>query len=326
MNGVLKRTIKYSGKLILLLLGVTLIAFVLVLNSPNDPVESFAGAGVSLAQREVIIEKWGLDKTGPERYVLWLKNALHGDFGQSLAYSQPVSTVLKSRVASTLLLLVCAWIFSGVLGFFLGILAGVFHGRTADRIIRRIALLFASAPIFWLGLLMIMAFAVKLKWFPMGLSAPAGKLAADVTVADRIRHLVLPVVTLGISGISKVTLHTREKMIDILGSDYMVFALARGESRWTAIRRHGIRNILLPAVTIQFNSINELFSGSVLAEQVFSYPGLGNAATNAGLKGDANLLLAVTVVSCIIVFFGNLIAELLYGILDPQIREEKKNA
>lgn len=322
---ILRHALLAAAKFLLLLLAVTAVAFFLVVHSPNDPVESFVGGGVSLEQRAVIEENWGLNEPAWKRYGLWLAHVLRGDFGQSLAYRQPVASVLASRVSLTLTLLVTAWIFSGLFGFILGIISGVFRGSPADRIIRRFSLLMASSPVFWLGLLMIMLFAVRLKWFPMGLAWPAGKLSADVTLGDRIHHLILPAVTLGITGVSKITLHTREKMIDILDSEYMVFARARGEGLWTAVRRHGIRNILLPAVTLQFNSINELFSGSVLAEQVFSYPGLGNAATNAGLNGDANLLLAVTLVSAVIVFFGNLTAEILYGVLDPQIREGRKD-
>ncbi|MCC8060860.1 MAG: ABC transporter permease [Clostridiales bacterium] len=313
-----------AAKFIFLLLAVTLIAFILVLNSPNDPVEAYTKRAVTLEERAVIEKTWGLDKPPAERYLLWLQNACHGEFGQSIVYNQPVRTVITSRVKTTLLLLGTAWIFSGILGFVLGIVSGIWRESWLDRVIKSFSLLLASAPLFWLGLLFIVLFSVKLGWFPIGFSAPIGKLAEEVTVGERIYHLILPAFTLSLTGISKITLHTREKMIDILNSDYMIFARARGENRLTAIRRHGIRNIILPAVTLQFNAINELFSGSVLAEQVFSYPGLGNAATHAGLHGDANLLLAVTLFSSILVFGGNFIAELLYSLFDPQIREGMK--
>lgn len=321
-----KRWLLTAVKLILLLLVVSLAAYLLVLNSPNDPVESYVGRGITPEERQIIEANWGLDRSPAERYFLWLKNVLHGEFGQSIVYGQPVKTVLASRVSATLALLLTAWLISGIFGFLLGVLAGMNRGTWADKLIKQISLLFASSPLFWIGLLFIMLFSVKLGWLPMGLSAPAGKLAQDVTLWDRLYHLILPSITLGLTGMSKIVLHTREKMIDILDSDYMLFARARGESRWQAVRRHGIRNILLPAITLQFNSINELFSGSVLAEQVFSYPGLGNAATTAGLHGDANLLLAVTLFSAVLIFVGNLTAEFLYGVLDPQIREERKYA
>jgi peptide/nickel transport system permease protein len=132
--------------------------------------------------------------------------------------------------------------------------------------------------------------------------------------------LILPALTLSVIGIANITLHTREKMIDIMGEDYILFAKARGKSRLAIIRHHGLRNIMLPAITLQFASISEIFGGSVLVEQVFSYPGLGKAAVAAGLGGDAPLLLGIAVISAALVFSGNFIANLLYGIIDPRIR------
>jgi peptide/nickel transport system permease protein len=169
-----------------------------------------------------------------------------------------------------------------------------------------------------------MVFAVRLGWFPIGLSVPIGKLAGEVTLGERIRHLILPALTLSITGIANIALHTRQKILDVLKSDYVLFARARGESSWELLKRHGLRNVAIPAVTLQFASFSELFGGSVLAENVFSYPGLGSAASLAGLRGDVPLLLGVALFSVLFVFFGNLTANLLYGILNPQIREGNK--
>jgi peptide/nickel transport system permease protein len=153
------------------------------------------------------------------------------------------------------------------------------------------------------------------------LAAPIGKLASEVTLGERIYHLILPAFTLSITGVASIALHTRQKMIDVLQSDYVLFARARGEKIWMIVWRHGIRNIMLPAITLQFASFSELFGGSVLAEQVFSYPGLGNAATTAGLKGDVPLLLGIALFSAVFVFTGNFLANVIYGIVDPQTRE-----
>ena len=134
-------------------------------------------------------------------------------------------------------------------------------------------------------------------------------------------HMVLPALTLSVLGVANIALHTREKTIDVLESDYIRFARARGLSTWSALRRHGLRNLSLPAITLQFASISEIFGGSVLVEQVFSYPGLGQAAVTAGLGGDAALLAGIAVFSAAIVFAGNLTANILYGIIDPRIRK-----
>lgn len=127
-------------------------------------------------------------------------------------------------------------------------------------------------------------FAVKLGWFPVGMSAPIGVIEKDISLWDRIHHMILPAMTLSILGISKIALHTREKLIDVLNSEYFLYSKINGEKLWEFIRKHGIRNILLPAVTIQFASISELFGGSVLVENVFSYAGLGNITKIAGVK------------------------------------------
>ena len=148
-----------------------------------------------------------------------------------------------------------------------------------------------------------------------------GVESAGVTFLDRLRHAILPAVTLSITGVAGVTLHTREKMIDVMESDYMLFARARGESTWSMVKKHGLRNILLPAMTLQFASVSEIIGGSVLVEQVFSYPGLGQAAVTAGTGSDVPLLLGITIVTAAIVFFGNFIADILYGVIDPRMRK-----
>ena len=157
--------------------------------------------------------------------------------------------------------------------------------------------------------------------FPLGLAAPIGKSVNDVTLAERIHHLVLPALTLSITGIANIILHTRQKLIDVMESDYVLFAKARGENLKQLVTRHGLRNIALPAITLQFAYFSELFGGSVLAENVFSYPGLGSSAVLAGLHADAPLLLGIALFSALFVFVGNLTANIIYGIIDPQIRE-----
>src|SRR5690606_13017088 len=179
----------------------------------------------------------------------------------------------------------------------------------------------ASTPTFWMGLLLLMVFAVWLGWVPVGLGVPAGVLADEVTFVDRIRHMILPVLTLSLIGIAPIALHPREKPLDVLSSDYVLFARARGERGFGLVRRHGLRNIMLPAITLQFTSFSELFGGAVLTEQVFSYPGLGQAAVESGLRGDVPLLLGIVLCSAVFVFVGNLIADLLYRVIDPRIRK-----
>ena len=321
-KGLLKYLASTVARMVILLAAVTMLSFFLVHNAPMDPVDAFLGEiTVSEEQRAQIAEHWGLDKSPVEQYLIWVKNTLHGDMGESLTFHEPVTKVLGERFRASLLLMGTAWLLSGVLGVILGIVAGVYKDRWPDRIIKSFSLILASTPVFWIGLLVLMVFAVELQWFPLGLAVPIGKIESQVTWLERLHHLVLPALTLSITGIANIVLHTRQKLIDVLESDYVLFARARGETMKELVLRHGLRNIALPAITLQFASISELFGGSVLAERVFSYPGLGSTAVVAGMHADAPLLLGIALFSALFVFAGNLTANILYGVIDPQIRE-----
>lgn len=311
-------------RMMLLLIAVSIVAFALMTVSPVDPLQANVGQAALGSMSQEQIEKlesyWGVDEPPLKRYLSWAGDFLRGDFGTSLQYRQPVSEVIAVKLGNSLFLMVTAWILSGGLGFVLGVTAGVFHGRWPDKLIKGYSVVISSTPAFWLALLLLMVFGVWLKVLPIGLSVPIGLETEGVTFLDRLRHAILPALTLSITGVSNIALHTREKMIDIMESDYVLFARARGESTWQIVRRHGLRNVLLPAITLQFASISEIFGGSVLVEQVFSYAGMGQAAVAAGLGSDMPLLMAITIVSALFVFGGNLIANLLYGIVDPRIR------
>ena len=301
-------------KFLLLMLAVSLVTFVLVSVSPIDPVQANVGQtayiNMSEAKRAQLAEYWGVNTPLWERYANWFVDLLHGDLGTSLRFNAPVIDVIATRAVNSLALMATAWAVSGVLGFALGILAGANRGRLIDRIVKGYCFLLASVPTFWLGLLFLIVFSV-----------PIGVSAADVTFADALHHLALPALTLSVIGVANIALHTREKTIDVLESDYVRFARARGLSTWGALRHHGLRNLALPALTLQFASISEIFGGSVRVEQVFSYPGLGQAAVTAGLGGDAALLVGIALFSAAFVFTGNLIASTLYGVVDPRMRK-----
>ena len=306
------------------MLAVGLVVFALVSMSPIDPVQANVGqaayVNMSEAKRAQLASYWGGDVPFWERFANWAGALLQGDMGTSLRFNAPVSEVIAHRAANSLALMGIAWLLSGALGFALGVAAGARRGGALDRVVRSYCFLLASTPTFWLGLLILMVFAVQLGWFPIGFSVPIGVSAADVTLADAVHHLVLPALTLSVTGVANIALHTREKVVDVLESDYVRFARARGESELSVIVHHGLRNVALPAVTLQCAFISEIFGGSVLVEQVFSYPGLGQAAVTAGLGGDVALLAGIALVSAALVFGGNLLANILYGMLDPRMR------
>lgn len=315
------------AKFILLMFGVSLVTFILISLSPVDPVQANVGqaayAGMSGEKRAQLAAYWGVDVPLHERYLNWLGAALSGDLGISLRYNAPVADVIAERAINSLMLMSVAWVVSGVLGFLLGIFAGAYRGTAFDKAIKAYCYLLASTPVFWLGLLFLIIFSVQLGWFPLGFSVPIGVASSDVSFSDALQHLALPALTLSVTGVANIALHTREKTIDVMESEYVRFARTRGLGTVRILREHGLRNLIMPALTLQFASIAEIFGGSVLVEQVFSYPGLGQAAVTAGLGGDAALLAGIAVFSAILVFGGNLIANILYGVVDPRIAKRE---
>ena len=323
-----RRWIVFIGKnlirILLLTICISMVTFALMKASPIDPLQANVGQAalgtMSQEQREKLEEYWGVNTPPIRQYLSWAGDFVRGDMGISLLYRQPVTEVIAVKLSNSLFLMITAWIISGVLGFLLGVVSGMNQGKFVDKLIRGYCLVVSSTPAFWLALLLLMIFSVWLQLFPIGLSVPIGVEASGVTFLDRVYHAVLPALTLSITGVSNIALHTREKMIDVMQSDYVLFARMRGEKGWRLFRYYGFRNVQLPAVTLHFASISEIFGGSVLVEQVFSYPGLGQAAVAAGLGSDLPLLMAITIVSALIVFGGNLAANLLYGMIDPRIR------
>lgn len=310
-------------RMVTLLVAICFISFLLIKNSPIDPIQAYIGADllkVGPEQREMIAKYWGLDQPVIVQFFNWGSSLLRGDLGTSMIYRRPVADIISERFINSLALMLSAWILSGIIGFFMGVIAAMKKGTWIDRLIKWYCFTLASTPTFWMGLLILIVFAVWLQWFPIGMGVPAGVLAEDVTLADKIKHLILPALTLSIVGVANIAMHTRQKLIDVLASDYVLFARARGEQGFVLFWRHGLRNVALPAITLQFAAFSELFGGAVLAEQVFSYPGLGQATVEAGLRGDVPLLLGLVIFSTLFVFVGNLIADIIYRIVDPRMR------
>ena len=318
------------GRFVLLMGAVAVVTFALVSLSPVDPLQANVGQaallGMGEEKRAALAAYWGTEVPMPERFLAWMGGLLHGDMGTSLRYNAPVADVIASRAVNSLALMGVAWVVSGVLGFALGVVAALYEGRLVDRAVRAYCFVLASSPTFWVGLLLLMVFSVWLGWFPLGFSVPAGVAASEVTFADALHHMALPAITLSVVGVANVALHTRAKAIEVMGSDFARFARARGEGRGQVMVRHGLRNLALPAITLQCAQVAEIFGGSVLVEEVFSYPGLGQAAVTAGLGGDVALLAGIALVSAALVFAGNLAANLVYGLVDPRMRPVRPDA
>ena len=320
--------IKNLIRMAILLLAVSAAAFFLISISPVDPLKSNVGqaalGSMSEEQIERLKEYWGVTVPAGERFIRWFSGICRGDFGISLLYRRPVLDVIGEKFANSAWLMISAWIFSGIGGVALGVLAGVKRGKWQDKAVTAYCMVIAGTPAFWLALVLLLVFAIRFPIFPIGFSVPVGVAASEVTLGDRLIHAVLPALTLGLTGVSNIAMHTRTKMIEVLESDYVFYARARGETQWQIVGRHGLKNILLPVITLQFASISEIFGGSVLVEQVFSYPGLGQAAITAGLGSDVPLLLGITLISAAVVFLGNFTADLLYYTVDPRLKRDRK--
>lgn len=317
-----KKLLKKTGKLFVVLALVSVFSFVLVQHSPINPVNAYVGADmllISTAQKEAIAKKWGLDQPPLSRFFNWSSQLIKGDFGVSMLYNEPVISVIGKRFMVSIWLMIIAWVLSGVIGFFLGIVAGMYTGSIADRIISVYSYTIASTPTFWLGIILLMFFSVYLGITPISGAIPAGTTPDQATFLQKVHHIILPALSLSVISIANVTLHTREKVIEILKTDYVIFARAQGETDYGIARHHIFRNALIPAITLQFASIGEIFGGAVFAEQVFSYPGLGKASVEAGIKGDVPLLLGIVIFSTIFIFTGNAIADFIYEKIDPRI-------
>ncbi len=232
---MIKYVLENIGRFLLLMAAVAVVTFTLVSLSPVDPLQANVGQAALLSmseeKRAALAAYWGADTPMFERFLAWAGDLLHGDLGMSLRYNAPVAEVIASRAANSLALMGVAWVVSGVLGFALGAAAALREGRLLDRFVRGYCFVLAVSPTFWVGLLLLMVFSVWLGWFPLGFSVPVGVSAADVTFADALHHMALPAITLSVVGVANVALHTRAKAIDVLNSDYVRFARARGLTR-----------------------------------------------------------------------------------------------
>ena len=321
---------KYFGfklvRFIILMIAVAIFSFVLLDLSPIDPVSAYLkGAAVSEAQRQILEQYFGTNVPLTTKIWHWLLDLIQGNLGTSLIYRAPVTDVILQKFSASVVLMALSWILSGVFGFILGVVAGKNKGSWIDKAVKVYCYAIQSAPSFWVGMLILMIFAVYLGWFPIGFGVPIGVKSTDATFMEWASRLVLPTLTLSLVGLAPIAMYTRNELIQVLSSDYVLFAKSRGEKGWDLVKNHGIRNIMLPAITLQFLSFSELFGGAVMVEQVFSYPGIGQTAVAAGLQNDVPLFLGIVVISAIFVFVGNLLADISYYLIDPRIKESEFN-
>jgi peptide/nickel transport system permease protein len=283
--------------------------FTLVSLAPIDPVQAYVGA---------------LDAPAHERFLLWAGNLVSGDPGDSITFNAPVARVIADRFPASLALVGSAFVLSFILGTALGLIAAATRGRWPDRIIRAVAVVLAASPGFWIGLLLIAVFAVGLGWLPPCCAVPPGMTASEAGLGARLPHLVLPVIAVSVVGISPLILHTRQRLVAFLESPAATHLASHGaRPLWLAFGP-GLRHAMGPAITVHLAGAGELFGGSVLAESVFAWPGLGQATVRAALGADAPLLMGIALATLLFVFAGNLLADIAARWLDPRLRTEAR--
>lgn len=312
---------------LILVVAVIVLNFVLIHLAPGDPVETIAGemGGASQELLAEIRKAYGLDKPLSEQLVTYMKKVGQGDLGYSYYFDQPVLALIGQRVPATLLLVLCALFLAVLLGTFMGVWASFKPNGFLSHFLTMFALIGYSVPVFWLGIMMLIVFASALPIFPVSgmydvklISSGAGWLAR---LLDVVHHLILPMVTLAIIYVAQYSRLARASMLDVLGSDYIRTAKAKGLSKQVVFFKHALRNAILPVVTMAGLQMGYLFSGAVLVETVFNWPGLGRLAFESILRRDYPTILGILIFSTCMVVAANLLTDLSYRIIDPRIRD-----
>lgn len=309
--------------LALTLLAVATFNFILFRVLPGNPIQLQARAG-NLSPDAIarLREIYGLDQPLLSQFFIYLRDVFTGQFGMSITYQRPVIDVLAERMFNTLILLAAATVLVVVLGIGLGIVAAARHGSRVDSSTVVGALILWSLPTFWTGLILIFVFGVFLHVLPVaGTSTPGLSSTSPLgSVADLIRHLILPTITLALVDIGQFVLITRSSLVDVLTEDYILTAKAKGLSRRLVVWRHGVRNALLPVVTTTALYVGLTIGGAIQVETVFSWPGMGRLMYDAVLRRDYPILEASFFIFAVVVIAANLVSDLLYQILDPRVR------
>lgn len=301
-----------------LLLGISLIAFLLLQAIPGGPTAAYRGTATVTAEDLARIEReLGLDQPIFVQYFAWLGKFAQGDWGVSYVARRPVLDMVLERLPATLLLMASALTVSILLSVPLGLLAAIRQYTWVDHVLTFISFVGLSIPIFWLGLLLIILFTVVLGVLPGGGIGPPG---VDPDLPTRLRHLVLPTVTLAFVTVGFFTRYLRAAMIEVLNKDYMRFSRARGIPPVRRYLRHALRNASIPFVTVVALHIPDYLIGALVVETIFSWPGTGRLFWDSASRFDYPVLMGILVIGSLIVVVSNLLADVLYALLDPRIR------
>ncbi|WP_423188640.1 ABC transporter permease [Alkalibacterium sp. f15] len=312
---------KYIGKRLLtaipVLLMISIGAFIMMNLAPGDPTDLYISPDATAGQIEATRRALGLDQPYPVQYIRWLGRALRGDLGIHYSTRYPVLPILLSRIGPTIVLMGATLLFSYLVAIPLGILSARKHGTWVDTLLTGGAFVGVSIPNFFLGLGLIYIFSVRLGWFPTGGMSQLGEESSILSV---VHHLVLPVSVLSAFYIANMTRYMRATMIKVYGENYIRTATAKGLTAQVILTKHGIRNALIPVITIIGTDLPRLVGGAIVTEQIFQWPGLGRLTIMAIQQREYPMLMAITMLSAVVVLFANLFVDIMYAVVDPRIK------
>jgi len=305
---------KLAGMLAVLAI-VAVLVFVLTRAASGDPVSVLLGDQATADDIARVKKDYGLDKPLPVQFGYWLREVVQGNLGQSIFLQRPVTQALWERAEPTTMLALMALTIAAGIGIPCGIVSAVYRGRTVDQLFTGVAMLGASVPSFWLGIVLMQIFAVSLGWFPV-----SGYGAPDAPLLERLHALMLPAVVLGMLNSALIIRFTRASMLDVLGEDYVRTARSKGLPERSVVLKHALRNALVPIVTVLGLTVALLIGGAVVTETVFGLPGVGNLVVSAVLRRDYPVIQGALLVIAAIYVLINFSIDLLYAVVDPRVK------
>ena len=305
------------AQLVPTLLLITMMVFALMHAIPGDPARMMVGAGDSLdeAQLAVVRREYNLDRPVPVQYAIWLGRALTGDLGRSSANQRRVGEELLLRASVTFELGLFAWLIAAAIAIPAGVIAAVHRGRMPDLVATLAAVGAVAMPGFWVGIMLILLFGVRLGWLPTQGYVPLGS-----NFGEGLRHMVLPAVALGITSAAVMMRQMRSALLEVLSLDYIRTARAKGLAKWSVVIGHALRNAMLPVVTVMGLEVGRIFAGAVVIETLFGVPGMGRLMVQAVFQHDFTVVQGCVLVMASAVLAANFVTDIMYTVLDPRIR------
>jgi peptide/nickel transport system permease protein len=317
------------------LLGVSVVVFFMVRAIPGDPAQIILGQQATQEQVQQLRAHMGLDKPVFVQYGLFLRDAITGDLGNSIATGRPVTTELLVRFPATLELTAFAMLVAVLVGVPVGVISAVKQYSILDKITSVLALTGISMPIFWLAMILIVIFGVTLQLLPfpgrlssgVGIQAFTGLVLVDSLLSgnfagfwDGLKHLIMPALALGTIPMAVITRMTRSSMLEVMGEDYVRTARAKGVVPWRVVFKHALRNAMLPTVTVIGLQVGLLMGGAIITETIFSWPGIGQIAYESVSRRDYAMIQGVVLYGALLFVLVNLVVDILYAVLDPRVR------